>query len=272
MDTIAVISDLHCNSTVGLCPPYVALDDGGSYRPSKAQRWIWARWLEYVAAVGASHKRNGGKLYIVFNGDMVDGDHHRTTQIITNNITTQGTIAIDAITPLLDLSPDYTFVIRGTEAHAGRSAMDEEAIARDIGAEPEPETGNHSWWHLVANIGGVLIDFAHHGRTGSRYWTRGNSTMSLAADMVMQYAARGDKMPQVAFRAHKHTPVDTGDNYPIRLIQMASWQLSTAFGHKIAAGSVLPIGGYIVSAGDGVYTLAKHISTPRAAKPWKAKK
>ena len=271
MDTVAVVSDLHCNSTVGLCPPYVALDDGGSYKPSKAQRWIWSKWLDYWQHVKETHERNGGKLYVVFNGDMVDGDHHRSTQLITTNITTQMTIAIDAIEPSLSLNPDHIFVIRGTEVHVGRSAMDEEAIARDIGAEPDKETGTHSWWYLLIEAGGVLMDFAHHGRTGSRYWTKANATNSMAADMTMTYAANGSKLPSLAFRSHKHNPVDTFDNYPIRLLQTPSWQLSTAFGHKIAAGSVLPIGGYIVSAEKGRYTLDKYIYKPQARRAWKAR-
>lgn len=28
---VAIVGDLHCNSTLGLCPPRVALDDGGEY-------------------------------------------------------------------------------------------------------------------------------------------------------------------------------------------------------------------------------------------------
>jgi len=38
---VAVVADTHPNSTVGLCPPEVELDDGGTYHASKAQRWLW---------------------------------------------------------------------------------------------------------------------------------------------------------------------------------------------------------------------------------------
>ena len=38
----AVVSDLHCGSTLGLCPPEgVQLDDGGQYLPSAAQKALW---------------------------------------------------------------------------------------------------------------------------------------------------------------------------------------------------------------------------------------
>ena len=45
---LAVVSDLHCGSTLGLCGPEpVELDDGGLYTPSAIQRWLWERWADY---------------------------------------------------------------------------------------------------------------------------------------------------------------------------------------------------------------------------------
>jgi hypothetical protein len=42
---LAVVSDLHLNSTVALCPPEgVTLDDGGTSEPSRLQRWLWDCW------------------------------------------------------------------------------------------------------------------------------------------------------------------------------------------------------------------------------------
>ena len=54
---IAVVSDLHCGSTVGLHPPEeTPLDDGGAYTPSKAQGWLWSHWLAYWKRVMKERK------------------------------------------------------------------------------------------------------------------------------------------------------------------------------------------------------------------------
>lgn len=57
----AVVSDLHVNSTVGLCPASgVRLDDGGTYMPSNSQVWLWERWLETWSIVVEKAEEVGG--------------------------------------------------------------------------------------------------------------------------------------------------------------------------------------------------------------------
>ena len=48
---VAIAGDLHVNSTVAVCPPVVMLDDGGEYRASKPQRWLWREWVKFWGAV-----------------------------------------------------------------------------------------------------------------------------------------------------------------------------------------------------------------------------
>ena len=84
-DVLAVVSDLHTNSTIGLCPPRFPLDDGGEYVASKAQRWLWTNWQNYIANVSQTAQEYNCRIVTVFNGDLLDGDHHGTAQIITRN-------------------------------------------------------------------------------------------------------------------------------------------------------------------------------------------
>ena len=70
---IAVVSDIHAGSAVALAPPTVPLDDGGIYRASKAQCWLWDNWQDYWRQVDAARQREDAELYCVFNGDLVDG-------------------------------------------------------------------------------------------------------------------------------------------------------------------------------------------------------
>ena len=148
---LVVISDIHANSTVAVCPPSINLDDGGSYKASKAQLWIWDKWLKFWSKVKEESK-GYDKLCVVLNGDLVDGDHHDTPQIITRNMETQSRIALAVIKPMLDLNPDAIYVIRGTESHVGKSGQWEEFIANDIGAVVDEQRGTSSWWHLKLRL------------------------------------------------------------------------------------------------------------------------
>lgn len=274
---LAVTSDQHCGSTVALCPPKVSLDDGGEYHASKAQQWLWAGWEGYwkrVEAVRAQHK---AKLYTVFNGDLTDGDHHGTSQILSGNPTAQAAVVNECMKTVLALKPDQMFFVRGTEAHVGKSGSAEERIADGLRRDKRPvvgdaETGTASHWHLRMEIEGVRLDFAHHGRVGTRPWTKPNVTANLAAEIFYEHAASGDPHPHLAVRSHMHQWVDTHDQHPTRVIQLAAWQLATAFIHRIAPGKLADIGGLIIIVKDGDYDAEKVKFTPARTKAWRSPK
>ena len=110
---------------------------------------------------------------LVLNGDIVEKDNKRRThQIITRNDATLLRIAVSTLKPALEWA-DAIYVVRGTEAHVGKSAEMEEALAYDIGAEKDGEL--HSHWHLRAVAGGVRMDIAHHATMGGMPWTERNA-------------------------------------------------------------------------------------------------
>lgn len=269
-DVWAIVSDLHCGSTLGLCNPEgVQLDDGGMYMPSREQSKLWDCWLEYWKLVRESLKF-GDKLIVAINGDMVDGSHHKTTQIVTGNLpATQHNLALSVLSPALALGPREIVVIRGTEAHVGGSAAYEERLASDLNAVPDPLSGARSHWHFQANSHGTLLDFAHHGRLGQRPWTKMTGPATLAAQITLACAKHGSPIPHYALRSHYHQWADSGDNYACRVVQMAGWQLSTAFVHRIAAGSLPEIGGLILSCSDdGTSNLTKVKFEWKRSDPW----
>lgn len=254
---LAVTSDLHCGSTVALCPPEVPLDDGGAYKASKAQRWMWQCWLDFWSQVDAARKDAGGDLYTLFNGDLVDGNHHGTTQIVTGNTNGQSSILSECMKVPLALKPDKIWIIRGTDAHVGQSACSEERFAdglrrdkRPIVSETNTESASH--WHARAEIHGRRFDFAHHGRVGTRPWTKPNVVMNLAAEIFMDHAledfdaGRMPTAPHVAIRSHMHQFVDTGGAHRTRVLQTPAWQLATSFINRIAPGKLGEVGGIII--------------------------
>lgn len=269
---LAVVSDLHCGSTVGLAPPEpVALDDGGSYTPTEAQRWLWRHWLGYWQTV--KRLAAGRRLVILLNGDVVDGDHHGTAQIVSRHPGTQFDILLRALAVPLALKPDHVIVVRGTESHVGKSGSGEEALARHLrGAGvpvvPDPAAKTASWWHFTGTLGPLLLSATHHGRIGQRPWTKGNVSANLAAQIFYEHAARGQRHPDLALRSHYHKTADSGDSHPVRVIQTPAWQLATAYAYRVAADSLADIGGLTVTIDADSWTVRKHLATPDPSPTW----
>lgn len=260
---IAFVSDMHCGSTVALAPPTIDLDDGGHYQSSPSQLWLWQCWEDYWERVAAVRKAEKADLILVFNGDMTDGDHHGTTQILSGNPTAQAAVVDACMAVPLALKPDKLFFVRGTEAHVGKSGAFEERIARGLQKDDRPVIGDPatrtaSWWHLRMEAGGVRFDVAHHGRTGQREHTRQNAANLYAHDILLAHVKDGETAPHIAIRSHFHKWMDSWDAAKVlRLIGLPAWQLATAYVHRIAPDSLADIGGLIVTVKDGEYEAEK---------------
>lgn len=271
---IAITSDQHCGSTVALCPPRIALDDGGAYEASKAQSWLWQNWLDFWKQTRDRRDALGADLYCVFNGDLTDGDHHGTTQILSGNPTAQASVVNACVAPILELGPSALFFVRGTEAHVGKSAAQEERVASGLKKDKRPvvgdaDTGTNSWWHLRLDVHGVRLDFAHHGRFGQRPWTRGNVVLNQAAEIFYDHAAAGEPHPHIAVRSHQHRYFDTQAAHPTRVIATPAWQLATAYIHRINPGALACIGGVLIVIQNGIPAVEPIIYKPARATPWR---
>jgi hypothetical protein len=273
---LAFVGDLHAGSTVGLCgPDPIELDDGQGYTPSKAQLWLWQCWRDFWGVV-AERLQHASFHSLIVNGDAVDGDHHNTRQIISRDVGVHIRVAVHALEVGLALKPEHAFVVRGTESHVGHSGSAEEAIARILRAEghpvqKEPDTGANSWWHLRMDVNGLLIDAAHHGRSGHREHTRGNAANLYAHDILLAHVKYGDRVPGLCVRSHYHKWLDSGDAAKVlRLIGMPAWQLATGFVHRVAPDSLADIGGLIVEVEeDGSYEVHKVKFQPDRGTVWK---
>jgi hypothetical protein len=270
---LAVVSDLHAGSTVALCPPSIHLDDGGTYHASKAQRWLWDRWKDYWERVEQTRRRLNATLIHVFNGDLTEGDHHRTTQILSGNPTAQAAVVNEVLRVPLAQKPSAIAIVRGTEAHVGPSAAFEERIATGLRRDGWPiisdeDVGNDSHWVLPMDIQGVRLNFAHHGKYGTRPSTKMNTVIGLAFDIFNHHALNNRPHPHLAIRSHQHRYADTHDAYPTRLIQTPAWQLSTAFIHKLNPDAIADVGGLIVTIVDGKLDVDPIIYHPDPPKAW----
>ncbi len=257
---IIVVSDTHCGCRLGLCPPGgVSLDDGGTYFPSPLQRKVWFMWREFWDE-WVPRVTKGEPWDFVFNGDAIDGVHHGSTTQISHNLGDQRGIALACLrdpVAACKASGGLYYHIRGTEAHVGKSAADEEGLAKDLGAVPNEE-GQYARWELWKRIGkgkGHLCHFLHHiGSTGSSAY-ESTAVHKELVEAFVEAGRWGDEPPQVIVRSHRHRHYEVrfavGAGYGISTVTPA-WQLKTPFVYRIPGARMAQpqMGGVLIRAGD----------------------
>lgn len=235
---IIVCSDQHAGSQLGLITPEgVQTSDSNWFKPGKALQWLWATHMNFVDDVAEFVKpwrKRGATLHFVNLGDLTDGDHHGTHQIIGRDLGTHIQAARNVLRDgMLTLAPDTVHFIMGTPAHVGQGAALEKTIASDIASSypvvRDPRTGYTVWPDLTADIGAYRFDFKHHGRAGTREHTRKSYQAIYAYDIHGAYVADGRKPPSVAVRAHNHKMMDSGPDLRghTRAITSGCWQFSS---------------------------------------------
>lgn len=246
---LVIIGDTHIGSSTALAPPVFTIHNQHTLEEQLVnynllQEWLWQCWNElwdYVKLLAyEGGKRRKNKIVVVHTGDVIDGNHHKTTQIIQDPLD-QVQVALDILQPIVDMS-DAFFGILGTSTHGGESGSDEVSIYKALGVT---EYGQN----IMLEVDGKLHDFAHHGRTGGRPWT--SSAASIGVEVMLDCGQQGIPYPDYIWRGHKHNIDDSGNKLEgTRVITLPSWQLKTAWTYSIVANKTRSdIGAYIVNGG-----------------------
>jgi hypothetical protein len=249
------ISDTHCGCGMALCPPIVKLDDGGEYRRSKLQKAIgnywdefWGQWVPEVT--------HGEPFIVVHNGDVIDGVHHNSVTQVSHNLSVQSDIAYEMLKPVVEACEGRYYHIRGTEAHVGKSAQEEERLAKRLGAIPNNE-GQYARYDLWLKLGASLIHSLHHiGTTGSQSY----EATAVGKELVEHYieAARwGDRPPDLIVRSHRHRCIKISlpnSNTMAQAVVTPCWQGKTPFAWKIPGARLATpqFGGVVACYKNGI--------------------
>lgn len=264
---IVVISDTHFGCRLGLCPPEgVALDDGGRYSPSRAQKVVWSWWDEFWRS-WVPEATHGEPFCVVHNGDVIDGVHHGSTTQISQNLEDQGELAVSVLQPVVKACEGRYYSVRGTPAHVGQSSVEEERVAKRLGAIKNQD-GQHSRYELWKSLGGHLVHFLHHvGTTSSSAHESSAVNAELAAEFV-ESARWNERAPKIIVRSHRHRAIEirlpSQSGYVTAAVTPA-WQLKTPFAWKVAGARLSPpqLGGMVIRMDKhgGIYTnmFVKHI-------------
>jgi len=231
-------------------------------KPNRRQRAIWRRFEEYADII--ARKRERRRLVIVVNGDLIDGDHHNTHQLVTRKESEQAAIFTDAADWFMQrvkfTDTDRLYIMRGTDLNGSHGqAETADRIARDLGAVPElPGKGGaqeftaegdakpdrirdgwYPWKYLELNILGHLIQITHHPPVslGRRAHTRGNALRSWLRSYQTERALRGEKIPRFVVVGHGHSAYElayrmddgTPDGALTEAIYLPAWQVKTDY-------------------------------------------
>lgn len=265
---LAVVSDLHSGCRLALMPKEgVTVDEGTIVFPSPFQQKLGEMWDEFWCWV--KRETRGAPYGVVVNGDAIEGSHHEAVTPWSSNLDDQVRAAKMLLEPIASRCAGRFWMVRGTEAHVGKSAQQEENLARELGAVPN-DLGQHSHWQLWIRLGGHLIHFAHHiGTTSSPF----AASSGLQREMVSGYVEAGrwgDEPAAVYVRSHRHFSSEVrepSEHGVTTVVVTPAWQLKTPFGHRTAGRMMQPqIGGILVCVGDhGPYVKSKvwRIERPR---------
>ena len=274
INNLVVVSDTHCGCQVGLCPPDgVDLDEGGTYTPSAFQLKLWERWDAFWNEFVPEATR-GEPYAVVHNGDAIDGVHHRSTTQITQNLKDQRAIAVKVMRPIVEKCEGRYYHIRGTEAHVGQTAEDEETVAAELGAIPNA-IGQHARYDLWKQIGDRHVaHLMHHiGSTGSQHY-EATAVHKELMEEFLEAARWGREPPDIVIRSHRHRSIEISIPFKRRQDQVHTdkgisvvtpcWQGKGPFAWKIPGARLAEPqwGGIVVRVSDGELFTRAAVWTP----------
>lgn len=196
------ISDLHCGSPSGLLPPELVNLDDNPIGQNPFQRWLWKCWEDCWGWALDEIGRDPWALIV--NGDIIEGNHHGTRELISPRDEDHGTAAYHALTPLVKAAA-ATYMVQGTECHTGEAEHKMATRWKTEGlAVRTPDSRRASWPSLRLEIAGCLNHIAHHINTTSRPYLEGSQpSIHLGVERV-EAARTNSGVPRCVWRAHRH--------------------------------------------------------------------
>lgn len=210
---VPLITDTHGGHSGALMSPDTVIEledeDGNSYKYkpelTERQKHLWNILTDTIDKIVTLAK--GAPLYPIHTGDLVMGNKH-VSELVRPEISAQIKIAFDSLLPILRMPNVQSFrIARGTGAHEFLLAAATDMLTQYLRIA-FPEIDISSVQHGVATVGGVDIDYSHHGPTaGKRVWLRGNEARYYLRNCMMNDIAQYGKPADVYVRGHVHVPI-----------------------------------------------------------------
>lgn len=211
---IAVFSDKHAGSKYGLMPPDVQLLDDTGPEPrtwTPTQSAIQREWLtpNYSTDVPQVFDIAGkDDVVLVYTGDLTHGTYFHDG-LVSTRMADQITIAIANFVPwYTHRNLKRVFIVQGTAVHEmGEGSAP--IIATEHLSKRYPKVRTEYARHYLLDVGGKLLDAAHHGPTaGRRVWLKGDEVRRYTRNILLDGLIHGEPMPDMLERAHVHEGIE----------------------------------------------------------------
>lgn len=223
---LVVISDLHVGSKVAIMPRGFVDDSQTPVGLNPLQEWFHQCWDD--ASTWLSDTLNGDEFGLVINGDVIEGNHHRTLEIWSPDAANHAAAAIQLLRPLARKA-QKVWMVRGTECHVGNL---EEYVAKEIGAVKNDAAKTFYWDRLALDCCGVRVAAKHHFPCTSRAYLEAGAHSIMMANAQIEAMRAGDTPPRIALSAHRHRTGAWSDGYSLSIVTGA-WQALTRHGFKV---------------------------------------
>jgi hypothetical protein len=221
-----VLSDTHCGGDCALFPPEVELEDGTviGHGRNKRLKWLWNCFLEMQTRFKAI--RDGDPYILTLNGDLIEGIHHRTEEVVSAKIMEHLTVAYVALGDLIR-GAERVIVTRGTECHVRDL---ENVLCKEFGIAKAKDVQQYT-------VHGTLVDARHHMPVTGRKHLESSALGIVMANCISNMTRAGHPVPKVFLRGHRHTggAYDDGENM---IVVNGAWQFLTRHGNKVVTDSI----------------------------------
>lgn len=235
LDGLVFVADIHCGSNYGLAPKTHTLIDGSKHPANPLQSWLYDCWEHGIDRLAEITR--GRNIGLVIVGDVIEGKHHGTTEIVSPDVGDHVRIALRCLRPLVNLFAK-SWIVEGTECHTGGSERD---IGHALGCEPfrkptEDDDGIYSWPELPLEVNGCYGIARHHITTALRPWTEASGIGLQMNAEVIEAARSGGKIPRWMVYAHRHKFGHVSDGDSLAVV-CNPWQALTRHGRKVVGSA-----------------------------------
>ena len=256
---VAILSDLHCGSLVGLTPPeWQGSVDLASRDTRKKLAHIQNEgWKLYTGAM-KRHKPH----VCICNGDAIDGKGERSggCEQITTDMNEQADMAYEC---LAATKASRYFIVRGTPYHTGKAEQFEDSLAKAL------NTRAHD--HPQIKVGGLIIDAKHKVGASSVPHGRHTAISREAMWNILWAEHEGVEKADVIVRSHVHyyNCIDMfwGSRRKVCMTTPALQWRGTRYGKQQCSGTVDFGAVFLYITGDEVRVVPEIMQIPMGYDP-----
>ena len=237
------LSDLHIGGTTGLLPPGFVTFEGNEIKQNEYQKWLWSCWLDCWK--WADKVIGKDKWIAVLNGDLIDGFHHMTKEVVSVDPSDHASGAIDVLEAVLK-GAEAVYISEGTHVHSGNQEHSIASILHWRGIKVAKHNAKKSAWpELSLRVHGSLVCIDHHVATTSRSYLEAGAYSGTMGDMRNRRSRAGLEVPKLIVRSHRHQYGMFDDGYGCMVI-LPPWQGATRFTRRVVPG-IVPQCGMVVA-------------------------